>query len=207
MCRIMPVGSTRICRLRPLTFLPPSEPRAPFLAGFHGLTRDDRRPGRWVASHTHTRLFAQGRLHALPGASVAPETERAPDGGPSGKVVRQGPPLASGAIPGEERVEDLTPVRRTRTPAGFGRRDQRFQDRPFLLGEIAGGAARWAFQARLLPPLPLRNRLLVNPQALRGGAGLEGDLTRTPGLLQPWRLSRREVGRSSTGCPTRSESA
>ena len=73
---------------------------------------------------------------------VAPGTEITPDRRPRGKVVRQGPPLASGAIHVEERVENLTHVRRARMPACFGRRDQRFQDRPFLLGEIAGVAAR-----------------------------------------------------------------
>ena len=112
------------------------------MTGFHGLTIDDRRAGRGLASHTHARLFAQGRMHALPGAIVAPGTEITPDRRPRGKVVRQGPPLASGAIHVEERVENLTHVRRARMPAYFGRRDQRFQDRPFLLGEIAGVAAR-----------------------------------------------------------------
>src|SRR5207244_13055001 len=96
----------------------------------------------WLASLTQVSVLAQCRMHALPGAIVAPGTEITRDRSPRGKIVRQGPPLASGAIHVEERVENLTHLRRARMPAYFGRRDQRFQDRPFLLGEIAGVAAR-----------------------------------------------------------------
>src|SRR3989442_15067980 len=112
-------------------------------------------------------------MDVFPCPIVAPRTEVGPDRRPRWKVMRQGTPLTPGAVPIKDRIEYVAHIGAARTPAGLGGRDQRLQDGPFLLGQIAGIALR-----SLSHPFPLRggrwflacphrNRVLLSGRALR----------------------------------------
>src|SRR6266487_19276 len=76
-------------------------------------------------------------MHALPGPIVAPFSEVAPHRRPRRKLMREGAPLAAGAIHIEDGIEHFAHVGRARMPTGLGRRNERFQDLPFSLTQIA----------------------------------------------------------------------
>src|SRR5262249_31208929 len=116
-----PRESTRIWRLRPLTFLPPSVPRSLppsavltdwlSIAAALGVSA---RPA-W----TRARGRRTSRIDPLPGAVRAPFPEVVIHAIPGREVVRQGAPGA--AFPGmiEQRVDDFPKVYLTR-PTGSG---------------------------------------------------------------------------------------
>ncbi len=66
-----------------------------------------------------------------------PAAEIAPHRRPGWKIVRQGAPVASCAIQVQNGVEHFAHVGRTWVSSWLGRWDQRFEDRPFPLAQIA----------------------------------------------------------------------
>ena len=91
-----------------------------------------------LSSVLHAHLLTQRGMNALPSAIVAKRSEVAPDGRPGRKVMRQGTPLAPRAVHIEDGIDHFAHVDASRTPACLGRRDQRLQDSPLPVGEIAG---------------------------------------------------------------------
>src|SRR5687767_8845655 len=76
-------------------------------------------------------------MDAPQGAVPVPQIEVLPDRAARREVLWQGLPLAPRPEHIEDGVEHLAHVDRPRTPAAFGRPDQRRNQRPFCIGQIA----------------------------------------------------------------------
>src|SRR5438105_1385277 len=126
-----------MCRLRPLTCLPPSKPRGPSLCGGHrgAVHTPGARLGR--ASDRDAHLASELIVQPCPGAVLAPTAEVAVDRVPVRVLGRQRSPLA----PRPEHVQDAvdhTPqvhLAWTAIARRYGQQsDQQF---PFPVAEIA----------------------------------------------------------------------
>src|SRR5918993_4629939 len=112
--------------------------RPSHLSGLDRLTVDDRRTRlRRPADRTAVAL-PQSLVHVLPGAILAPLGVVVEDSSPRRILVRQQPPLRSGAQQIEDGVDDA-PQRIGLSPSGrMAAGDERLEQRPFGLIEIAG---------------------------------------------------------------------
>src|SRR5262245_4596661 len=134
-----PSVSTKMCRLTPLTFFPrivPALPAGPCrldgLAVDAAGTRLGSLPGRLA------HPAAQRVVEPLPGSGSAPLMEIITDRPFRREVMRQSGPGASGAQDVEDRVEDLTKVGPSWGTHRERRREQRFEEGPSFVGEVAG---------------------------------------------------------------------
>ena len=106
-------------------------------AGFDRLTVDATcRRGRF-APFRHPHLLPQGTLDTGPDAVAFPALEVVVNGSPGRKVPRQHPPRAAGAVEVEDGISHLAQVRFTRPTVLGCWRDERLQQGPLLIREIA----------------------------------------------------------------------
>src|SRR5262249_25338828 len=80
---------------------------------------------------------AQGVVEGVQGAVVPPLVEVTPDGAPGREVLGEVTPLATGPLDVEDRGEDVAHRGLARPAAGV-HRDQRLDERPWLVGQVAG---------------------------------------------------------------------
>src|SRR5215468_7608753 len=127
-------------------------------------------------------------MHPLPGPVIAPGAEVAPHRRPGWKLMWQGAPLASGAIYIQDGIDDFSHVGRARVSSWLGRRDQRFQDRPFLLGQITGIASSLHLStSSLFPfagcPFLVHSSLILSLGPLPSCAARQATLSVLPSIL------------------------
>src|SRR6266568_1479965 len=136
-CRIMPVVSTVPLALAAFDFFASIVATNPsLLRRLHRLTVDDGRAGSRLAPLFLAHPFAQGGVHTLPDPGVAPGAEVAPHRGPGWKFMGQGSPLAPSAIQVQKGIDHFTHIGGSGVSPWLGRRDQRFEDLPLVLGHI-----------------------------------------------------------------------
>ncbi len=108
------------------------------LSGFDRLAVDDRRCRlRRTADRTPIAL-PQDLGHVLPGASVAPLGMVIEDSIPGWILMRQQPPLGSGAQQIEDRIDDAPQRIGLPPPGRMAARDQGLEPHPLGIREIAG---------------------------------------------------------------------
>ena len=100
---------------------------APLFGSLHRLAVDDRCAGAGTAALGLTGLGPQGVVRPLPGSVPAPSTEVMEGSAPGWQVMRQHPPRTSGAQHIADGVHHLPARVLDGTAAGFGRRQQWFQ--------------------------------------------------------------------------------
>src|SRR5579884_416339 len=137
--RISPVVSTSRWRLRPRLFFPPVVPAlAAGLGGLGALGVDDRCAGLPLAAELLlAEPFTQDGVDALQGPVLGPPVEGVAEGLPRPVLARDLPPLATGAFEIQQPVEDAAPRERGTPPSAVGLRQQRFQDGPLGVGQVA----------------------------------------------------------------------
>src|SRR5947209_1300827 len=79
-------------------------------------------------------------MHALPDPRVAPRAKVAPHCGPGWKLMRQGSPLAACTIQVQNGIDHFSDISCSWVSTWLGGWDERFEDGPFLLGQITGVA-------------------------------------------------------------------
>ena len=137
-----PNVSPHRCRWRPVSFWPPSSPRAgPPLRGLDRWALDVRRTRGRLAPCCHAGPCTPG-LHARgPSPVVAPGRKVVLDRARGPQSRRPHVPLAPAPVQRNKRGEAFPPVDLTRVPAAWtrlGRRDQRCHDGPLFVGESRG---------------------------------------------------------------------
>lgn len=130
-----------MCRFLPLIFLPASYPggsmQAPFFRAFHALAVDDGGAGGDFA----LRLLSAGRIKrmvdAVERAIPGPKVEIVMDRAPRRQILRDRSPLAAGREHIHQPVDHLAQVDAALAAARLARRDQRLDQRPFLVRQVA----------------------------------------------------------------------
>ena len=147
--------------------------RAPFfraldaLAGPRALRPGDDRGGRaCFARGGFSALRVERRVDALERAVPTPKVEVIVEGRARRQVLRDGAPLAAGAENVHEAVDNLAYLDVASVAAAFGRRNQRFDMRPFGVGQIARIAQPAAVIASAVFVGPHRRP----PQAIRAAS-------------------------------------
>ena len=116
---------------------------APFFRGLHRLAVDDGRAGAGLTPLSLPQGGVQGAVGPLPGSIPAPGAEVMEDDAPGRQVVGQHPPRTSGAQHVADGVDDLPTGVGDRSAARFGWWQQRFEQLPFSVAEVAG--ISWSF--------------------------------------------------------------
>src|SRR6478735_7895951 len=134
-----PSVSTRICRLRPVTFLPALAGRAwsPLLSGLGALAVDDRGRRARLAAFALPRRHIERMVNALQRAVPLPQHEISVRRALWRQVLRQRCPLATGREHVEDRVQNLTDIHFAPPAAALGRRNCRPHQRPLSIRQIA----------------------------------------------------------------------
>src|SRR6202171_4006028 len=136
-----PNVSTRMCRFLPLIFLPASYPcgsmHAPFFRAFHALAVDDGGGRTGFPLRSFATLLIERVVDSLQCAVICPKIEIVVDRVFRGQVVRDGAPLTAGRENVHEAVYHLPHDHRALATASLAGRDQRFDQSPFIVGEIA----------------------------------------------------------------------
>src|SRR6266404_1250743 len=127
-----PTVSTRMCRFLPLIFLPASYPcgsmHAPLFLRFS-------RAG--FPLRAFATPFIERVVDSLQCAVIGPQIEVIVDRAFRWQVLRDRAPLTAGRENVHEAVHHLPHDHRPLATAGLARRDQRFDQSPFLVGQIA----------------------------------------------------------------------
>src|SRR5438270_1193780 len=106
------------------------------LGTLDGLAVDAGGAGCFLATLSRADLGTQGINDLLPGAVLMPGGEVVVGRTLGHEVMGQVVPLDAGAGLVEQRVDHLTQIDRARTATRFGRRQERFEQRPLGIGEI-----------------------------------------------------------------------
>ena len=112
--------------------------RSAHLSGLDRLAVDDRRCRLRIAADRAAVALAQDLGHVLPGAVLAPLGIVVEDGTARWILVRQQPPLSSCPERIEDRINDAPQRVGLPPPGRMAARDQRREQRPFGIIEIAG---------------------------------------------------------------------
>src|SRR5215218_1814469 len=135
----------------------------PYVEGaVRGLAVDDRHRRARFASHLLSDLNIERVVDAPQRPVPVPEIQVLPDGAAGRQILRQRLPLAPGPEHVEDRVQDLPNVHRPRPAATLRRADQRGDQRPFSLRQIALIAQPAAVRRRSMLRLPHEAPLLPN---------------------------------------------
>ena len=126
--------------------------RPPFFGGLHRLAVNDGSTGTGCPTLGLSQVGKEGVVGPLPGPILTPGAEVMEDNAPRWQVVGQHPPRATGAQHVANGVYDLAPRVLHRPTAGFGRRQQRFQQLPLFVVQIAG--VNRSLHATTLRPTP-----------------------------------------------------
>src|SRR5229473_5851362 len=136
-----PNVSTRMCRFLPLIFLPASYPcgsmHAPLFCASHALAVDDGGGRAGFPLGLFSTLLIEYVMHPLQRAVIGPKIEITVDRAFRGQIFRDRAPLTAGRENVHEAVYHLPHDHRALTTASLARRDQRFDQSPFVVGQIA----------------------------------------------------------------------
>src|ERR1700688_3913463 len=136
-----PNVSTRMCRFLPLIFLPASYPfgsmHAPFFCAFHALAVDDG--GGWTGFplRSFATLLIERVVDSFQCAVICPQIEVVVDRAFRWQVFRDRAPLTAGRENVHEAVDHLPHDHRALATASLAWRDQRFDQSPFAVAQIA----------------------------------------------------------------------
>ena len=136
-----PTVSTRMCRFLPLIFLPASYPadrcRPPFFCAFHALAVDDGGGRTGFPLRLFATLLIKRVVDPFQCAVIGPQIEVVVDRAFRRQVFRDRAPLTAGRENVHEAVHHLPHDHRALATARLARRDQRFDQSPFVVGQIA----------------------------------------------------------------------
>ena len=102
-------------------------------------------------------------MDAIQRAIVVPQVKEAVHGRARRQVLGDRPPLAAGGEHVHQPVDDLADVHGALVAAALGRRDQRLDPRPLLVGEIAGIAKAATIVATTVLVRPHAKRPRIRP--------------------------------------------
>src|SRR6185503_3972656 len=136
-----PTVSTRMCRFLPLIFLPASYPcgsmHAPLFPRFHALAVDDGGGRTRFPLRSFATLLIERVVDPLQCAVIGPQIEVVVDRAFRRQVFRDRAPLTAGRENVQEAVHHLPHVHPALATASLARWDQRFDQSPFIVGQIA----------------------------------------------------------------------
>src|SRR5271167_4917496 len=136
-----PTVSTRMCRFLPLIFLPASYPcgsmNAPFFRAFHALAVDDSGARTGFPLLSFATLFIERVVDPFQRAVICPQIEVVVDRASRRQVLRDRTPLTAGRENVHQAVHHLPHDHCALATASLARRDQRFDQPPFVVGQIA----------------------------------------------------------------------
>src|SRR5258706_7544349 len=137
----MPNVSTRMCRFLPLIFLPASYPFGsmppPFFGAFHALAVDDGCGLTGFPLRSFATLLIQRVVDSFQRAVIGPQIEVVVDRAFRRQVFRDRAPLTAGRENVHEAVHHLPHDHRALATACLAWPDQRFNQSPFVVGQIA----------------------------------------------------------------------
>jgi hypothetical protein len=113
--------------------------RSPFFCRLHTLAIDNRRAGALLAALSTSEAVPKYVVDLLPGPVISPLLEVHVDRRVRGKVVREHPPSAAAAQDVEDGVDHQAEVCRTRPAPRLGCWEQRGNNPPFRVAEVAQG--------------------------------------------------------------------
>src|ERR1019366_6281306 len=136
-----PNVSTRMCRFLPLIFLPASYPcgsmQAPLFRAFHALAVDDGGGRTGFPLLSFATLLIKRVVDSFQCTLICPQIEVAIDRAFWRQVFRDRAPLTAGRENVHQAVHHLPHYYRPLASATLARRDQRFDQPPFVVGQIA----------------------------------------------------------------------
>src|SRR6266436_8101672 len=136
-----PNVSTRMCRFLPLIFLPASYPfgsmHAPLFGAFHALAVDDGCGWTGFPLRSFATLLIQRVVDSFQCAVICPQIEVVVDRAFRRQVFRDRAPLTAGRENVHEAVHHLPHDHRALATASLAWRDQRLNQSPFVVGQIA----------------------------------------------------------------------
>ena len=203
-------------RRRPSPARPAATPCCPRRCGACGRRRSWRCPGpaarrrrwcpptgcprwRWSGASTASpavrTLRAEQVVDGVEGAVVPPLVEVPPDGALGREVLGQVAPLAAGAQDVEDGIDDVPQVGLAGPPAGVDG-DVRLDQRPLLVGHVAGVGLRSHPILRARPPTPYGTD--SSPRR-RGEACPATRTTPTAATSRPWWAGSPSA---ASTCPT-----
>src|SRR5436190_6018431 len=106
--------------------------------GFYALAVENRGAGFGLSPLCTTQSLAEFVVNLLPQAPELPLPEQIVNRSPLGKVARQLAPLTACAVHIQNGIDHLPPANSARPADTAGRRQQRFDQLPLLVGQIAG---------------------------------------------------------------------
>lgn len=148
--------------MTPLIFVPrvvPPLARRP--SRLHGLAVDTASAGFGFLSRSHPNPAPQRIMAHLPAPVTSPLMEIITSRPLRREVVRQGGPRAARAQDVEDGVENLAEVRPPQPPPLSRGGQQRLQDGPLLVGQVAGIRLVWYWCPSDVPPVPSVGRVLM----------------------------------------------
>ena len=156
-----PSVSTRMWRLRPLTFLPPSKPLCSPPTPVVFTDWASTMPALGSGSRPSFRLKRRrsARFKCLPGSVDAPFPEVVEHRLPGREVSGQHPPLAAALEAVEDGVADLARAVEPRAASPFGGRELGLQQPPFFVGEVGGVPSAVHAAERSRQPTPFSDGL------------------------------------------------
>src|ERR1700731_1930330 len=135
-----PTVSTRVCRFLPLIFLPASYPFGSMHAlfsAFHALAVDDGGGRTGFPLGLFTTLLIERVVDSFQCAVIGPQIEVVVDRAFRRQIFRDRAPLTAGRQNVHEAVYHLPHDHPPLATASLARRDQRFDQSPFVVGQIA----------------------------------------------------------------------
>src|SRR5882757_866340 len=137
-----PNVSTRMCRFLPLIFLPASYPcgsmNAPLFPRFsRALAVDDGGGRTGFPLLSFATLFIERVVDSFQRAVICPQIEVVVDRASRRQVFRDRAPLTAGRENVHQAVHHLPHDHRALATASLARRDQWFDQSPFVVGQIA----------------------------------------------------------------------
>src|SRR5271154_6992909 len=137
-----PRVSTRMWRLRPMTFLPhqslAGRAQSRLLSRLAALAVDDRRRRARFAPGPLARLDVERVMDALQRAVPIPQAKVVVRRALRRQILGQSLPLAAGRQHIEDGVQDFADVHLAPSTATLGRRDHRLDQPPFGIRQVAG---------------------------------------------------------------------
>src|SRR5438309_175326 len=136
-CSSKPSVSTRIWRFFPLTFLPASDRcRPPFFSALHALAIDDGGGRAGFSFAVLPTRHIKRVMDAIQRAVVTPQVEIVEKCAARRQIFRDRTPLASRAQNIHDPVHHFAHLDMALVAAALGGRDQWFDMRPFIVGQI-----------------------------------------------------------------------
>lgn len=137
-----PIVSTRICRFLPLIFCPrhtrSDRCRPPFFSALHALAVDHTGRRASVSPSLLTALHVERMVDVLQGPVIVPEIEVVMQRALRREILGHISPLTARAENVHDAINAFAFVLHALASATLGRRNQRFDERPLIVGQSLG---------------------------------------------------------------------